>query len=87
MYKSSDSSATLIMIGILIVILLLLTVVRSCSSSTAYNNGICPVCGGNFVFKETVGHRYSTNYIYICDKCGFLIESGTYFGSGAKGVD
>ena len=84
MYKSSDSSATLIMIGILIVILLFLTVVRSCSSSTAYNNGICPICGGAYVFKETVGHRYSTNYIYICNKCGHLIESSIYFTSVAE---
>lgn len=84
MYKSSDASATLIMIGILIVILLFLTIVRSCSSSAAYNNGICPYCGGTYQFKETVGHRYSTHYIYICDKCGNLIESSTYFNPPGK---
>lgn len=67
-------------IGILIIILIFLLFIRSCSSSTAYNDGVCSYCGGTYVFKETVGHKYFTNYIYICDNCGKLIEVDTYYG-------
>jgi len=83
-YKSRDSSASLIMIFILIGIILLLSLIQGCNSSTAYNNGICPYCGGTYIFKETVGHRYSTHYIYVCDNCGHLIESSTYFTPAAQ---
>jgi len=82
MYNHRDSSGSLITILILIGVLLLLSLIQGCSSSTAYNNGICPYCGGAYQFKETVGHRYSTHYIYVCDKCGNLIESSTYFNKG-----
>ena len=67
-------------IGILIVIALVFTLVESCCSSNIYNQGVCPQCGGAYVFKETVGHRYSTHYIYVCDQCGHLIETSTYYG-------
>lgn len=79
-YKPSNYNGTFL--GILIVLIIIVFLVQSCVSSNAYNNGICPRCGGNYVFKETVGHRYSTNYIYVCDKCGNLIESTTYFKKG-----
>lgn len=69
-------------LAIFIILAIILCLVQSCVSSNAYNNGVCPRCGGNYVFKETVGHRYSTHYIYVCDKCGHLIESTTYFNKG-----
>lgn len=39
-----------------------------------YNNGIHEGCGGHWVYETAVGHRYSTNFVYYCDKCGMTIE-------------
>jgi len=41
--------------------------------SNKYNDGVCD-CGGHFYYEQAVGHRFSTNYIYACDKCGKRIE-------------
>lgn len=38
-----------------------------------WNNGHCE-CGGAWEYEQAVGHRSSTSYIYICDKCGERIE-------------
>ena len=38
-----------------------------------WNNGYHQ-CGGKWVYEQAVGHRYSTNYIYKCDKCGMREE-------------
>ena len=43
-----------------------------------YNGGICTECGGHYVYQQSVGHAYSTDYVYICDKCGSMIELETY---------
>ena len=42
-----------------------------------YNGGVCE-CGGNYVYQQAVAHAYDTDYIYICDKCGRMIELETY---------
>lgn len=84
MYHQHSLSVSLITILILLGVLLVIFVIQGINSSNAYNNGICPYCGGTYVFKETVGHRYSTNYIYICNKCGHLFESSTYFNQSEK---
>lgn len=66
----------LIVIGILIVLLIL----NSIHSTSLYNDGNCPNCGGHYIFQTAVGHHYTTNYIYKCDKCGDLIEVAEYYG-------
>lgn len=74
MRRSHDTQASLIFIVVLIVFLFLL---RSCSSALSaimYNNGIHEGCGGHWVYDTAVGHRYSTNFIYQCDKCGMTVE-------------
>ncbi len=38
-----------------------------------WNYGHCE-CGGTWKYEQAVGHRSSTSYIYICDKCGERIE-------------
>ena len=43
-------------------------------SEKTYNNGIHEGCGGHWVYETAVGHRYSTNFIYHCDKCGETVE-------------
>lgn len=66
-------------IVIVIAILIVLFIVESCIGADKYNNGICKLCGGNYVFQNAVGHRWSTDYVYVCDKCGNLIEVSTYY--------
>ena len=41
-----------------------------------WNNGYCSECDGQWIYEQAVGHRYSTSYIYVCDKCGKRIEIG-----------
>ena len=67
------------LIAIIIVIILISLFVESCIGADKYNNGICKLCGGNYVFKNAVGHRWSTNYVYVCDKCANMIEISTYY--------
>jgi len=38
-----------------------------------WNDGRCS-CGGYWQYDQAVGHKYSTSYIFRCDKCGSLIE-------------
>ena len=54
----------------------------SCSKGTdieAWNCGYHEYCGGRWKYEQAVGHRYSTNYIYVCDKCGMRHEFYNYF--------
>jgi hypothetical protein len=39
-----------------------------------WNNGYHEDCGGRWEYEQAVGHRYGTNYIYVCDKCGTRYE-------------
>lgn len=39
-----------------------------------WNDGYHENCGGTWEYEQAVGHRYSTHYIYICDKCGMRYE-------------
>ncbi len=39
-----------------------------------WNDGHCDVCGGTWKYEQSVGHRYSTTYIYVCEDCGKRIE-------------
>lgn len=45
-----------------------------------YNGSICKVCGGHYAYEQTIGHAYTTEYIYICNDCGNMIHVGTYMG-------
>lgn len=77
MYRRSDTN--LGEIGILILILIVIFIISRACSSARYNNGICKICGGHYVYQQAVGHRYETNYIYRCDKCGHTIEVDDVF--------
>lgn len=64
------------MILLVIGVLLLLALGYGCQQtidSREYNNGVC-TCGGHFHYEQAVGHRFTTDYIYACDKCGRRIE-------------
>lgn len=43
-------------------------------NANVWNDGHCPNCGSEWRYVEAVGHRYSTSYIYVCDKCNYSIE-------------
>lgn len=34
-------------------------------------------CGGQYEYEQTIGHAYSTGYIYKCNNCGRIIEIST----------
>ena len=79
MYHSkNDDSFGWIFFVFLINFLIVLLFVRSCSSNTAWNNGICPYCGGHYKFIQAIGHQITTDYLYICDTCGNSIEIDHY---------
>lgn len=40
----------------------------------AWNNGICPVCEGEYRFSGASQYRTSHCYYYTCDNCGHTIE-------------
>jgi len=60
--------------AILLLLIFLCLIINSCQSINLYNDGICSICGGHYEYSNAVGHKYITNYIYICDKCGRSIE-------------
>lgn len=43
-----------------------------------YNGGICTKCGGRYIYQQAIGHQVDTDYIYICDRCGHMIELDSY---------
>ena len=49
-----------------------------------YNGGICTECGGRYIYEQAVAHRMDTDYIYICDKCGNMIELDSYIPQERK---
>ena len=76
MYNSKDWEIDFYVKVVLAIIALLFisSCWDSCSDAREYNDGKCPYCGGTYVYDTAVGHRYSTNFIYICDTCGNPIE-------------
>ena len=67
-------------ISIIVIVLLFFTlffVVYTLSidhDNRLWNDGQCNICGGSWEYEQAVGHRSSTSYIYICEKCGKRIE-------------
>ena len=45
------------------------------TDNKVWNNGICIECEkGHYQYKEAVGHKSSTSFLYECDNCGHMIE-------------
>ena len=61
-------------IGLLVMIMVVLLIMECCHSDNLYNDGTCSYCGGEYEYSQAVGHKYTTNYIYICKQCGHSIE-------------
>lgn len=47
---------------------------RKADDIEAWNGGYHKDCGGKWEYEQAVGHRYDTDYIYVCDKCGVRHE-------------
>ena len=66
-FENSLPTILTMIAGLLIIIL-----IGSCATKrdiNTWNNGIHKDCGGHWQYEQAVGHLYSTNYIYVCDKC------------------
>ena len=65
-------------IGVMFLICAILLIICVCCdgihNANVWNDGHCPNCGSEWRYVEAVGHRYSTSYIYVCDKCNYSIE-------------
>jgi hypothetical protein len=73
-----------ILIGVSIIALGFWFLLRIAANETKkdiklYNNGICSKCGGTYEYSQAIGHKYETNYIYICNSCNNLIETDHYY--------
>lgn len=62
-----------IMLAFIIVIFVVITAIGGAEDKIAWNNGYCE-CGGRWEYQQAVGHKYDTNYIYKCNKCGKIHE-------------
>lgn len=70
--KREDFITTIIMIGFAIFFVGVI-VICIIFYKPQHNHGICK-CGGQYEFVQAVGHKFSTSYIYKCNKCGKIIE-------------
>ena len=69
-----ELKGSIIMRIICIIIIFIMSSCEATLSEETYNNGIHKGCGGHWIYETAVGHRYSTYFIYNCDKCGTVIE-------------
>lgn len=72
----SDLKIKTVVLIILLILLFLLRFIDKTVDTTTYNNGYCE-CGGKWIYQQAIGHGYTTNYIYKCDKCGRIKEFST----------
>ena len=62
-----------IIIALLIVLLAIITISYKIDRDK-YNNGICRNCGGTLIYQQAIGHKYSTSYMFKCNKCHKMYE-------------
>jgi DNA-directed RNA polymerase subunit RPC12/RpoP len=67
---------TAIIILLILIVVIIGAVVIKNHDDKLWNNGHCPVCGSEWEYEQAVGHYYSTDYVYVCNKCGRRIEIG-----------
>ena len=64
---------------VIIILLLLINFFYSIYSNDVYNDGVCLNCGGQYIYQQAIGHQYTTDYIYVCNKCGHLITVNKHY--------
>ena len=70
-------TAIIITVGIVFAICAVCGKINSNIDNNKWNGGYHQ-CGGKWVYEQAVGHRYSTDYLYKCDKCGMIEEFTEY---------
>ena len=73
----SEIESILIIIAFCLVVAGFFCMCDAKHSDDLWNDGYC-FCGGQWEYEQAVGHRWSTTYIYRCDKCGYMIEISDY---------
>ena len=71
--NSDDFLPSVLLLLIAVFILVFSFIIESTHDGKKWNDGHCE-CGGNLVYVQAVGHRYSTYYMYECDSCGQVHE-------------
>lgn len=84
MSKHSDSGIELKIDLIIMGTLLVLVFIASGCENNEYNGGIHKGCGGTYIFQQAIGHKYSTSYLFKCDKCNETLEVADYSIKGEK---
>lgn len=79
MNSLKDYKLSFIAALILIIITVLILIILANNDKNVYNDGICANCGGIYEFKQAIGHQVTTDYLYICNKCGRAIEISNYY--------
>lgn len=74
MEERNSYLVSFVIVALLVAFILITQTCSMAASRRVYNNGIHKNCGGHWVYESAVGHYYSTNYIYHCDKCGTVHE-------------
>lgn len=75
-----EETLLIVVISVLCVLVIALFIIQGNSGIADYNGGTCKVCGGHYEYQQTIGHAYTTEYIYICNSCGNMVRTGTYLG-------
>ena len=79
MNSLKDYKISFIAAVIIIIIGGLILIIMASNDESKYNDGVCSDCGGTYKFKQAIGHQVTTDYLYICDKCGRAIEVSKYY--------
>lgn len=59
----------------MVVLIIVIVVGMVFADNKAWNNGICVECEkGHYQYKEAIGHKLSSSFLYECDNCGHMIE-------------
>lgn len=59
---------------VLLIILLVITVISHTIDRNNYNDGVCQNCNGTLIYQQAIGHKYTTSYVFKCNKCHQLYE-------------
>ena len=76
--------AVAVMFGLLIGGAFLLDSCSKAEDLENWNGGYHEDCGGMWKYEQAIGHRYDTDYIYVCDKCGMRHEFEKYYKEVTK---
>ena len=68
-----DIQSYLVLLAIFAAFWILSEIIGSIKDTANWNNGYHE-CGGEWTYQQAIGHKYSTKYLYECDKCGETYE-------------